>query len=312
MIFRRFGPPEQVLNLEEEDLPPLAPDSLRVRMIAAPINPSDLIPITGAYAYRVRPPRAAGYEGVGQVVETGRERRAWLGRRVLPLRGDGTWQTVLDCAASRAVPVPDSLPFDQAARAYINPLTASALLKNTHVSGLRVMLTAAGSEMTMLLAHQARAAGTAALTGIYRSHGRKACLETWGMHPIHLDDVDEIARAAVSTDLVFDAVGGRLADLILTHLPARARFVSYGLLSGHPIKRQDLPVRPARFHLRDHIATLSDQDWLRGFAPIWPMLRDSPLGPVTTFPMQRWREALDYAATPGRATKPLLTFNDDG
>ncbi|MCM2294253.1 hypothetical protein NAC44_18150 [Allorhizobium sp. BGMRC 0089] len=37
---------------------------MRVRMLASGINPSDLIPITGAYGHRITPPMMAGYEGV--------------------------------------------------------------------------------------------------------------------------------------------------------------------------------------------------------------------------------------------------------
>lgn len=124
--FRQFGEPEQVLTLEKTRLPPLCPGTLRVRMLYAPINPSDLIPITGAYSHRVFPPRVAGYEGVG-IVEQAHEPE-WLGKRILPLRGDGTWQRWVDCSPRWAVPVPDTISSELAARGYINPLAAWLML----------------------------------------------------------------------------------------------------------------------------------------------------------------------------------------
>ena len=40
-------------------------------MLVRPINPSDLIPITGAYAHRIPLPNIPGYEGVGIVEDVG-------------------------------------------------------------------------------------------------------------------------------------------------------------------------------------------------------------------------------------------------
>jgi NADPH:quinone reductase-like Zn-dependent oxidoreductase len=80
---RSFGRPADVLRLETARLPERPIGSLRVRLSAVPINPSDLIPITGAYRHRVFPPRVAGYEGLGTVVDTDEDDRALIGRRVL-------------------------------------------------------------------------------------------------------------------------------------------------------------------------------------------------------------------------------------
>jgi NADPH:quinone reductase-like Zn-dependent oxidoreductase len=51
-----------------------------------------------------------------------------LGKRVLPLRGQGTWQQYVDCPAEYAIPVPDEVHSHLAARAYINPLAARMML----------------------------------------------------------------------------------------------------------------------------------------------------------------------------------------
>ncbi|MAM73568.1 MAG: alcohol dehydrogenase, partial [Tistrella sp.] len=67
LIFRRFGDPAEVLALEAQPAPAPAAGEAVVAMTHRSINPSDLIPITGAYAHRVAPPRIAGYEGVGIV-----------------------------------------------------------------------------------------------------------------------------------------------------------------------------------------------------------------------------------------------------
>ena len=94
--YRRFGEPESVLQAETTPLSPRQPGEIRVRMLFSPVNASDLIPITGAYRHRTSQPAIAGYEGVGIVTETPAAYPALLGKRVLPLRGQGTWQRYVD------------------------------------------------------------------------------------------------------------------------------------------------------------------------------------------------------------------------
>ncbi|WP_407644682.1 alcohol dehydrogenase catalytic domain-containing protein [Cohnella cholangitidis] len=53
-------------------------------------------------------PCIPGYEGVGSVINIGsRVQKSMLGRRVLPLRGDGTWQQYVTTSASSANEVPN-------------------------------------------------------------------------------------------------------------------------------------------------------------------------------------------------------------
>jgi NADPH:quinone reductase-like Zn-dependent oxidoreductase len=94
-------------------------------MLARPINPSDLIPIRVAYSHRISLPNIPGYEGVGIVEEVGPlVSRNLIGRRVLPLRGEGTWQELVKTSAEFAVPIPDSIDDFTASQMYINPITA--------------------------------------------------------------------------------------------------------------------------------------------------------------------------------------------
>ena len=67
----RFGDPAEVLQLRDVP-PPAAPQSgeVRVRMLASPINPSDMLMIQGAYGRQPRLPCVPGFEGVG-IVEAG-------------------------------------------------------------------------------------------------------------------------------------------------------------------------------------------------------------------------------------------------
>lgn len=302
-----YGNPLDVLKLAERPLVDRHRGKVRVSMHMAPINPSDLLPIEGAYANRVRPPAVAGYEGVGEIVGTHPDFPA--GGLVLPLRGPGTWQRFVDCDPDWMVRVPDDIPASTAARAYINPLAAAFMLRRWPVQGCSVLLTAATSSCAAILAQWARSEGAAEILGVARHQlnpGQAAC-----MLPILADSTQDVRTAAARTDIVFDAVGGLLAECILEVLRPGSVFVSYGLLSGQPIRRRwKVPV--TRFHLRDEPGNLSPGDWHRSFDDLWIRLRQAILPPVEIFPIREWRRALTLFGMAGRAAKPVLCAQDDG
>ncbi|RKQ38604.1 zinc-dependent alcohol dehydrogenase family protein [Enterobacter sp. R1(2018)] len=302
--FREFGQPEKVLALEQAVLTPRAAGKLRVQMLYSPINPSDLIPVTGAYRHRVVPPRVAGYEGVGVV--DGADDPALIGLRVLPLRGEGTWQRWLDCDPLWAVPVPDCVSDVLAARGYINPLAAYVMLRKWPVRGKKVMLTAATSSCAGLLAQWAISQGAKTVFGVYRSPNQSAAPELDGIVPLSIDDKSGLRLAAGQADIVFDAVGGELATALLRHMRPGTDFVSYGLLSGRLYQLTGGSVHPQRFHLRDTLAVTAPDEWQRWFIELWEMLAVSRLPEVRLFPLENWREALEAFAVPGRRGKPML------
>ncbi|MGD1736465.1 alcohol dehydrogenase catalytic domain-containing protein, partial [Klebsiella pneumoniae subsp. pneumoniae] len=169
IVYDRYGPPSAVLTLKRLPLAPLAGGRVRVRMRFAPVNPSDLIPVTGAYRHRTRLPAVAGYEGLGEVVAAPYGSRLCAGQRVLPLRGGGTWQRFIDLDETWLVPVPPAVDDLLAARGYINPLTAMLMLKRWPVAGKHLVLTAASSSCASLLGQWALAMGARSVSGIIRS-----------------------------------------------------------------------------------------------------------------------------------------------
>lgn len=306
--YRRFGPPEQVLTLESNEPAP-AGDRLRVSMHAAPINPSDLIPISGAYRYRIQLPQVAGYEGVGRVTAAPAAWQHLLGRRVLPLRANGTWQQQIDCQPEWLVSVPDTIGDDIALRGYINPLAALRMLDRWPVSGRIVLLSAAGSQCAALLAQWARASGAQRVIGLCRSAQPAARLQSWGVETVVNPDAAQLATLAAQADITFDAVGGELATALLASMRPQAAFVSYGLLSGKPYNVTRDGCQPQRFHLRDSLATVTPAQWQQWFTDLWPLLASSQLPPLLPFAFADWRYALRFSQQPGRAQKPVLQFS---
>lgn len=308
LTYRAFGPPAEQLVLETEPLALLATDKMRVKMLAVPINPSDLIPITGAYSHRITPPVIAGYEGVGRVISAPPSHAHLIGHRVLPLRCGGTWQTFVDCDPELAVPVPDDIDDLMACRAYINPLAALTTLDRWPVVGKHVVLSGAGSMCSELLGKWAREQGVASVVGLYRSEARRERLIAAGIDPVSTEDIDAVKGAASEADLVFDALGGQIGNLVLSEMPGGTAFVAYGLLSGHSIRTAREDVRYHRFHLRDSLAVMTPDIWQSQFVRLWESLRSADLPPVSLHALHDWRHALQQIEAPG-AAKAVLTFD---
>ena len=76
--FSRFGPPAEVLSLEELPLPEPGPGQVRLRLTHRSINPSDLLTVSGEYGRLPRLPATPGFEAVGRVEALGEGVRGCL------------------------------------------------------------------------------------------------------------------------------------------------------------------------------------------------------------------------------------------
>lgn len=309
LIFRIFGEPERVLQPEPVLKDTCSVQHLRVKMLYSPVNASDLIPISGAYRHRITLPGIAGYEGVGVVIEAPSEFSSLLGQRVLPLRGEGTWQTYTDCHPDMAIQVPEDIDDILASRAYINPFAARLMLCHYPPAKKSIMITAAGSDCALLLGQWALQQGAACVYGVYRSPHHKSKLQRLGITPVQQGDTVHLKRCAKVSDIVYDAVGGSLAEFLLDTMKRDAQFVSYGLLSGQPYKIQ--PISPVTnwFHIRNYLGDFSNDGWQHEFSEIWRLLRKSELNEFQVYPSVQWREAINSYTTRGRLLKPILMWN---
>src|SRR5438445_13132725 len=107
VVFDRFGPPEEVLQVLDVPAPAEpGPGEVRVRMIASPVNPSDILYIRGEYGKRPDLPATPGFEGVGIVEAVGSGLMAWRvrGKRVSVInRATGNWQEQVIVPARPAI-----------------------------------------------------------------------------------------------------------------------------------------------------------------------------------------------------------------
>lgn len=102
-------------------------------MVASPINPSNLLTLTGEYGVLPPLPAIGGSEGVGRVVALGGGGIEGLsvGQLVLLPRGGGTWVTHLLADARALIPRPAGADPMQLAMLTVNPPTAALMLSTS-------------------------------------------------------------------------------------------------------------------------------------------------------------------------------------
>lgn len=71
IVYETHGQPDAVTKLVHIPGTEVKENDVCVKMLAAPINPSDVNRIQGIYPVRPEPPAVGGYEGVGEVYSVG-------------------------------------------------------------------------------------------------------------------------------------------------------------------------------------------------------------------------------------------------
>ena len=304
-----FGMPFEQVGIRREEKKELRADEVEVRMRRSPVNPSDLIPIYGRYAHRVTLPLVPGYEGVGVIERAGAGvSGALIGQRVLPLRGEGTWQTLVHAPAALAVPVPDSLSDEAAAQMYINSLTAYILLteKLEISSGGMIVINAANSVMGRLLIQLASRMNIR-VVGLLRRKAVINELMQLGAEKVMAAVEEEefqlkTALQGEKVDAAIDMVGGTSGTAIARHVKPGKTLLALGLLSGRPLDwtyiTETLRLKGAMFHLRHWNASISAAHFQQVFRTLFHLVEIGKLvvpDARRTYPLEQVRRALqDY------------------
>jgi NADPH:quinone reductase-like Zn-dependent oxidoreductase len=321
--FNRFGDPKEVLHIQELPIPQPNPGQVRVRMIASPINPSDLLVVRGAYGRLPQLPATPGFEGVGIVEASGGGilGRLRLGRHVAVLNGlGGNWQEYVVLTAKQVVPIPKEFPDDQAACFFVNPASALAMTEIICKipRGSWLMQTAAGSALGRMIIRLGKAKGFRTIN-IVRRLDLADDLRRLGGDAIICtanESIEERVKAITGETGVrfgLDAVGGETGSAVLRALAPGGRLLVYGNLSGQPIAIDPRVVivgdkRVEGFWLSHWVGKQNPLTMLGMFRKLRRLMASGILTTDVTaaFPLEEIQSAVRQAETPGRGGKILL------
>lgn len=322
VICERWGEPAEVLEVRDVPEPKLGSGEVLVRMIASPINPSDLLYIRGQYGLSAKLPTVPGFEGVG-VVEAG---AGFLARRVRDKRVavingvTGNWQEKVVIPAKQAIPVPANLSDEQVATFFVNP--ASALVMTTYVlrvpRGAWLLQTAAGSALGRMVIRLGQMNGFKTINVVRRREQAEELLKLGGTAAISTNEESLVDRVHELTggkgvSYAIDAVGGATGAEVVQSLASGGRMVVYGTLAGEPT-----PVDP-RWLIsgQKRIEGFWLAEWVRAqgiLRMLWLFRKvakligsgvlDTDIG--ETFPLADVKSAVAAAEQPGKRGKVLL------
>ncbi|MEL6549227.1 MAG: NADPH:quinone oxidoreductase family protein [Pseudomonadota bacterium] len=223
-------------TLVERELPAPGPGQIRLRVEACGLNFADLLMIRGEYQETPEPPFTLGLEAAGVIdAVSGDVAGLEPGQRVAVFGNFGGLAEYLVAPAEACLPLPDAMSAAQAAAFQVAYGTSHLAL--THRAALEpgeklVVLGAAGG--VGLTAVEIGAVLGAEVIAVARGADKLSVAEAAGAH--HLIDAEDPELATKlrghGADIVYDPVGGDLAQAALRACRKGARYLVIGFASG--------------------------------------------------------------------------------
>jgi NADPH:quinone reductase-like Zn-dependent oxidoreductase len=327
VVFDRFGPPADVLRIQDDvPAPQPGPGEVLVRMLASPVNPSDLMYVAGKYGLKPALPATPGFEGVGVVEATGGGFLGWLrkGKRVAVINDRvGNWAEYTVTKARQVVPVPDAMSDEQAASFFVNPATAVAMVRhvlNVH-RGAWLLQSAAGGELGKMVIRLGYKFAFRTINVVRRREQVDELKKLGADHVVVEADgpIPEQVRKLVPDGVRYaiDPVGGATGSQVIAALGRGGRCLVYGSLSDEPLSVHPRylignDLRMDGFWLGAWAQQQSVLTMLGLFRRVRALMAEGVLQThfAATYPIEQVAKAVEHAAAPGKGGKVLLKIGD--
>lgn len=239
LVCREYGTPD-AMSVEEWDDPLPGDDEIVFDVRAAGLNFADVLAIAGEYQVKTPPPFIPGNEAAGIVSAVGRNvTRFKVGDSIIGALRGGAFAEKSVVTEDAAIPVPKGLDFKQAAAYSVAYGTSfHALRQSANLQpGETVLVLGAAGGVGYAAVDIAKAMGARVIAGassdrklkFVREAGADATIN-YAEQPLK-DTVKELTNG-VGVDVVYDPVGGDLAEQALRACAWHARFLVVGFASG--------------------------------------------------------------------------------
>lgn len=248
MLSTAPGGPE---TLELTELPDPVPGKgeVRIRVQAAGVNFPDTLMIRDLYQMKPPRPFAPGGEIAGDVDAIGEGVEGLsVGDRVLALSGFGGFATQIIIDAKKVIPIPDAMPYEDAACFIFTYGTSHHALKDrAHLKpGESLLILGAAGGVGAAAIELGKAAGAKVIAAVSSADKAEFCKSIGADETIvYPRDLDRDAQKALSNEIkslagpdgvnvVYDAVGGAYAEPAIRALAWEGRFLVVGFPAGIP------------------------------------------------------------------------------
>jgi NADPH2:quinone reductase len=235
----KVGGPE-VLTYEDVPVPAPGPGQVKVRNHGIGVNFIDTYFRSGLYPSPVGLPFVSGNEGAGEVIAVGPGvTDIKVGDRVGYVAGLGGYSAERVLPADRAVKLPDSISYEQAAAMMLKGLTVQYLLRRTYrvAKGDNVLVHAAAGGVGLIACQWANHLGANVIGTVGSREKGELAKKNGAHHVILYRDEDFVARVKEITggklcEVVYDGIGKTTFPASLDCIKPLGVFVSYGSASG--------------------------------------------------------------------------------
>lgn len=322
LVCKELGSTDKLV-IEQQPDPVAGPGEVLVRVHAAGINFPDILVIKGLYQVKIEPPFIPGNEAAGVVVAVGEDvARYQPGERVIIMPQGAAFAELCAVGVERVVPMPATLNFEQAAGFAITYGTSYHALKQGAKlqAGETVLVLGAAGGVGITAVECARAMGARVIAAassdeklaFARSAGAD---ETINYSEETLNDRCKALTQGKGVDVVYDPVGGELAQQALRALAWHGRYLVIGFASG------DIPDFPANIALLKEASIVGIWwgTWLlnhpreaaQNMQELFGMVADDILKPRVTesWPLENYAQAFDSITNRSARGKVILNLD---
>jgi NADPH:quinone reductase len=235
----KLGGPE-VLTYEDVPVPAPGPGQIRVKQHACGVNFTDVYFRKGMYQPPGGLPFIVGSEAAGEVVEVGPDVSEFKrGDRVAYVVGLGCYTEERVLPADRAVKLPPTMSYEQAAGMMLKGLTVEYLLRRTFKveNGMTVLIHAAAGGVGLIFCQWANHLGANVIGTVGSKEKAELARANGCHHAILYREEDFVARVKEITGgklcaVVYDSIGKDTFPASLDCISPLGMFVSFGSASG--------------------------------------------------------------------------------
>jgi NADPH2:quinone reductase len=257
LLSKVAGGPD-TLVLEEVADPSPRPREVVVRVAACGVNFPDSLIIEDKYQFKPPRPFAPGGEIAGVIESIGAQvSRFRVGERVLASPGSGGMAEKVAVAEDRVMPIPDAMPFDEAASLlFTYGTTYHALKDRAHLkAGQSLLILGAAGGVGSAAVELGKAMGARVIAAA-SSQEKVDLARSWGADsgvvypsgPFDRDGAKKLSELFKSAcgesgaDVVYDSVGGDYSEAALRAIAWQGRHLVVGFTAGIPKLPLNLPL----------------------------------------------------------------------